>query len=350
MPDASFPDRMIANRLSALGLLLAGAAAFGWPLSAAAQSSTVAQTDPAHAQDLAPVEGLAPAETLAPVDDAWFTGPMLANSASTLPRGHVLIEPYLYDVMVSGRHSFGSLTYILYGLTDELTLGAKPSFTLIEGDRRRRARIGVGDLTVQAQYRLRSPRPRSWSPALALSLQLSLPIGRYDRLGDRPAAGLGNGSFGTTIALYAQSAGRLANGRTLRARLNLSATLQTARDVRGVSVYGTGEGFVGRAKGGSSAHVGIAFEYSVTRNWALALDVIADRRNATTVAGTAPDSNGMPIDEMHRSRPGWAYGVAPGVEYSWTPNLGVLVAARFVAAGPTGPASVTPAIALNMVF
>ena len=33
------------------------------------------------------------------LDDAWWTGPMLAPSAATLPRGHFLIEPYLYDVI-----------------------------------------------------------------------------------------------------------------------------------------------------------------------------------------------------------------------------------------------------------
>ena len=27
------------------------------------------------------------------LDDAWWTGPMLAPSAATLPRGHFLIEP-----------------------------------------------------------------------------------------------------------------------------------------------------------------------------------------------------------------------------------------------------------------
>ena len=34
------------------------------------------------------------------LDDAWWTGPMLAPSAATLPRGHFLIEPYLFDVIV----------------------------------------------------------------------------------------------------------------------------------------------------------------------------------------------------------------------------------------------------------
>ncbi len=36
------------------------------------------------------------------LEDAWWTGPMLAPSAATLPRGHLLIEPYLYDVIAQG--------------------------------------------------------------------------------------------------------------------------------------------------------------------------------------------------------------------------------------------------------
>src|SRR5205085_9936914 len=68
-------------------------------------------------------------------EDAWWTGPMLAPSAATLPQGHVLVEPYLFDVMTDGRfdakgtwhpssreHDIGSLSYILYGLTDRLSV------------------------------------------------------------------------------------------------------------------------------------------------------------------------------------------------------------------------------------
>jgi hypothetical protein len=50
------------------------------------------------------------------LDDAWLTGPMLAPSAATLPRGYFLIEPYLYDVISPHSHDFGSLTYVNYGL------------------------------------------------------------------------------------------------------------------------------------------------------------------------------------------------------------------------------------------
>ena len=61
------------------------------------------------------------------VDDAWWTGPMLAPSAATLPRGHFLIEPYLYDVIAAHSNGFGSLTYVNYGLADRVTVGLIPT-------------------------------------------------------------------------------------------------------------------------------------------------------------------------------------------------------------------------------
>src|ERR1700735_281997 len=59
-------------------------------------------------------------------DDAWWTGPMLANSAGTLPPGHFLIEPYIYDVSSAHSNSYGSRAYVFYGLANRLTVGMIP--------------------------------------------------------------------------------------------------------------------------------------------------------------------------------------------------------------------------------
>ncbi len=37
------------------------------------------------------------------LDDAWWTGPIIAAGAGTLPQGHALVEPYVYDVIRYGR-------------------------------------------------------------------------------------------------------------------------------------------------------------------------------------------------------------------------------------------------------
>ena len=40
-------------------------------------------------------------------EDAWWTGPMLAPNGATLPHGHVLIEPYLFDIIQTGASCAG---------------------------------------------------------------------------------------------------------------------------------------------------------------------------------------------------------------------------------------------------
>src|SRR3569623_2295907 len=58
------------------------------------------------------------------LDDAWWTGPMLAASPNTLPHGHILVEPYFFDVKTAHADGFGTLTFALVGVTDRLTMGS----------------------------------------------------------------------------------------------------------------------------------------------------------------------------------------------------------------------------------
>src|SRR5262245_44995751 len=72
-------------------------------------------------------------------DTSW-TGPSLAESASTLPGGQVLGELYFYDVSTVGAvgtsgdhhstphaHGYGSLASIIVGVTDRLAAGFVPT-------------------------------------------------------------------------------------------------------------------------------------------------------------------------------------------------------------------------------
>ena len=170
------------------------------------------------------------------LQDAWWTGPMLAPSAATLPRGHFLIEPYLYDVIVHGHYDqngsrqsaphangFGSLTYILYGLTNGLTVGLIPTGgynQVSEGPSS--SGVGMGDLTLQGQYHLTKFHEGGQTPTMSVALQETLPTGKYDQLGDRVSDGMGSGAYTTTLALYSQTYFWLPNHRILRMRLDVS--------------------------------------------------------------------------------------------------------------------------------
>jgi len=280
--------------------------------------------------------------------DAWWTGPLLANSPSTLPRGHFLVEPYLYDVMGANAHGIGSRAYIEYGLFDRLTVGVIPilDYNIVSGSPSSSG-IRFGDLTPLAQYRLTRFNEHSWVPATAIMVQETFPTGRFDRLGDRLNNGTGSGAYATMIALNSQKYFWLPNGRILRMRFDVSETLSRSVNVKDTSVYGTSNGFRGHADPASSLFVDAAWEYSKTRNWVLALDIIYHNSGNTTVSGhNISDPNAQVRSDSGSSA---GFGFAPAVEYNWTANLGVIFGVRMIAHGRNTATTVTPAIAINFV-
>lgn len=278
---------------------------------------------------------------------------MLAPSAATLPRGHVLIEPYLYDVISPHSHGFGSLTYVNYGLVDRVTVGMIPTagFNKVSNGPSSSG-VGLGDLTLQTQYRLTKFHEGSWIPTTSVAVQETLPTGKFDRLGDRPGDGLGSGAFTTTLALYSQTYFWLPNHRILRMRFNLSEAFSSNVNIKDVSVYGTEAGFRGHAEPGNSFVVDASFEYSLTRRWVLALDVTYRHNGNTRVIGfDVPSRNRVqnPSGIQTDSGSSEAFGFAPAIEYSWKSNLGVLLGTRAILAGHRTTASITPAVAINFV-
>jgi Putative MetA-pathway of phenol degradation len=294
-------------------------------------------------------------------EDAWWTGPMLAPNAATLPAGHVLLEPYLFDLMTDGHfdaagrrhagpyeHDIGSLSYLLYGLTDRVTVGLIPRFAFNEpAGAANSSGVGVGDLSVQAGYGLTQYRDGSLIPALALVLDETLPTGRYDRLA-RPSEGFGSGAYATALSVYSQDYFWMPNGRILRARLDLTYTVSSSVGLRDQSVYGTPYGFRGRAYPGDGFTADLAGEYSVTRNWVLALDVVYQRNASTRLSAPPAAAGGAAFASDSGSS--YSLGFAPAVEYNFSARVGVLFGVRIIEIGRNTSSSITPAVAVNMVY
>lgn len=287
------------------------------------------------------------------LEDAWWTGPILTAGAATLPRGHFLIEPPLYDVITAHTNGFGSHPYVLYGLADRLTVGSIPIMGYNKlSDGPSSFGVGLGDVTLLAQYRLTQFHAGSWIPTTSFVVQETFPTGKYDRLGNRPSDGFGSGAYTTTLALYSQTYFWLPNGRILRLRFDGSQAFSNNVNVEDVSVYATGQGFRGQAKPGNSFFVNTSGEYSLTRRWVLALDVTCRHNWKTRVTGynvLDPNSVQNPSSILLDTGSSDAFGFAPAIEYSWSPNLGVLLGTRVVPAGHNTVASITPAVAINFV-
>jgi len=274
--------------------------------------------------------------------DAWWTGSVQAAGAATLPAGHVLFEPYVYDVIADHSQTFTSRTYVIYGLVDRVSVGVIPivGYDAVSGAPSS-SRVGFEDLTAQAQYRLTQFHVGSWVPTTSVLVQETFPTAKYDRLGDRPSDGFGAGTYTTTLALYSQTFFWMPNGRILRARLDVQQTVLSTRvPIADASVYGTTAGFRGHADPGASTFIDLAGEYSVTRHWVLALDANYGWNGDTRVVG------GGTIRHTGSSE---AVGFTPAVEYNWNAGVGIIVGARAIEIGRNTARTVTPVVALNVV-
>jgi Putative MetA-pathway of phenol degradation len=291
-------------------------------------------------------------------EDAWWTGPMLAASGATLPQGHALVEPYLFDVVTNGRfdsdgnrhrvpteNDLGSLTYMLYGLTDRVTVGMIPRFFYnMPPGAAGSSGIGVGDLTLQAGYGITQFQDGHRMPSISLVIDETLPTGRYDRL-DHPSNAMGAGAYSTGFSVYSQDYFWMPNGRILRGRLDLTYTVSSDASLADESAYGTPAGFRGHASPGDSATIDASAEYSVTREWVVALDVVYQHNDSTQVHGSSPAGQFSVA-----SGSSYSLAFAPAVEYNWSARAGVLLGVRIIQIGRNTSASVTPAVAVNLVF
>jgi hypothetical protein len=307
---------------------------------------------------LAPVARAEDTPERQPLSDAWWTGPLLANTAATLPQGHFAGETYVYDGATSGRYDlngrwqgtahsdgYGSQSFLTYGVTDRFTAAIIPRLAYDRiGRGQSSTEVGFGDVTLMGQYKLNQFREGGWAPTSSIAVAETFPTGRYQRL-DRPADGFGGGAYTTQVSWYNQTYVWAPSGRIIRARLDFTWSTSTRAPVEGLSVFGTPAEFTGHGKPGDSLLSILAFEYNVSRHWVWAMD-FADNR----FAGTRVDGR-VGAAQLHTNS-GWGdvRFAAPAVEYNWNGNVGLIVGARIPVGGRNASAGVTPVAALNYAF
>ena len=276
----------------------------------------------------------------AAMKSARWTGPLLASNAETLPRGHVYTEPYFFDGISGGDHHPGSSGFYQYGLRDNWTVGMQPFFSV--GTERFNRGAAIGDFKLLSQVRLSHFTPDHQVPSVALVTNLIVPTGKHDRLGTLKN-GHGSGAFAPEVGINVQQYFLLKNGRLLRARINVLHDFPLRTKVAGRSVYGTDNGFRGHARPGAKTSLILGAEYSVSKEWVLALDIERDQWGKTKVNGR--NASGAPIDQT--SPKNWNVGFAPAVEYNWSDRAGAIVGVWIVPKGHNTRSSVTPAIAIQ---
>lgn len=298
-------------------------------------------------------------EAIAP----WFTGPLLANSATIIPVGHWATEPYFYSIANTDRYdnhwdtleldtlwNIAAQPFFWVGLTDWADLQLAPYFAW--NYREGPAHWVFGDFPVRVEFQLYLDQipHKHWFPSVKLGIQESFPTGKYDELDPKKLfTDLGGtGAYFTTIQLAFGKLLHVSGRNWVQMRLNLDYGFAPPVKVKGLNAYGGASDTKGTVRPGQMFAFDFSAEYSFTRNFAFACDITGTYTTSGHFSGrkgTGTDLHGNPVRDSLRAS--IQYSLAPAFEYSWSQTLGVIAGAWFTLAGKNTPKFASGVVALN---
>ena len=269
----------------------------------------------------------------------WFTGPLLTASAFTIPNGHYNIQPYLYannNFGLFNRHwhtvrfpeaasNINLECYLQMGITPFMDFTIAPSFFYnYVGDEESSWRFG--DLYTEVSFQLAQQKGDKGFTAKFAIGEL-FPTGVYQHLNPNKLGtdSSGGGTFATTFQFIFSRRWNTYTFHYLAARMSMACTLSPQLAVHGLNSYGGDRTTRGRVFPGTLFPLLFGFEYNMTQNWVLALDVANALRLKTKFRGETIFPVGWD----------WAYSLsfAPAIEYNYSAEVGLIAGVWFSALG-----------------
>ena len=290
----------------------------------------------------------------------WFTGPLLAPAAHTLPNGHTNVEVYGIDVFNDGRYgSDGTIGHtpvfktalinpiITHGFTDwlDMQLSVPYAFDTTRGITDNR----LGDVSIAAGLQLLHQNQSPKHIDLRLLIQETLPTGRYEGLNpdELGTDATGLGTYQTQISLNFQYLYEVFNNHFLRTRVVFSRLFSTQVDVTGFNSYGGTSTTSGTVNPGTQNAIDLAVEYTITQNWVAVMEGTVSKGQGTRFKGvvTLEDLDGFSgaigSGQFNQT------ALAPAIEYNFSDNVGLISGVWFSLSGVNTAHFITYVLALN---
>lgn len=289
----------------------------------------------------------------------WYTGPLLAPSGKTIPRGHIDLETYAFYTENTGRfdrhwkliespssQSIQINPLFSYGLTSNMDLQFSLPYTI----NRSQGQSGkhIGDVFALLGFQALEQKESAWRPDLRLTIQQIFPTGRFDDLNPTNLGTdvTGVGSYQTTFGLNFQHLNTLFQRYYLRKRLSLTYLYAAPVHIRGHTSYGGNAETNGSISPGNMASIDLAGELSLTQNWVLVMEGFYFKRNASNFTGNPGlNSEGLPLtigNDIIQE-----FSLAPAIEYNFSANYGLIAGVWFSVKGKDAPDFMSTIIALN---
>ena len=269
----------------------------------------------------------------------WFTGPLLATSGTVVPMGSLNIEPYVYVVAYRGNYtpdwksqshpifwSYVFNPYIQFGIAPrvDLTLSVMGEYNKTQG----KHSWGLGDSYAVLGVQILDES--TYIPNLKIVLQELFPTGPYNHLNPENLLtdGIGGGSYVSTAGIVIAKLIPFQPKKYLNFRFVTTMSFFSAIHLKGVSSYGGSPTTQGTYHPCKALEIDLGLEYTLSRNWAWALDVLY-------IYGTKSSFHGKNGENLFSnlggqlSSPTSQFSLAPAIEYNWSKNLGLIAGCWF---------------------
>lgn len=288
-----------------------------------------------------------------------FTGPLLTPETHVVQGGHVNVEPYVFVNTNYGvyKRNWGTKdsadtqyinpqVYTQIGLTKFMDFAITPQFfTFMSGGETTTA---VGDFSAEVDFQLIPGGGFKQNPSLLFNITQVFPTSKYRNL--NPAKNgtdaIGAGTYQTTFGLVVGKDFDFGGRHFFATRYSVSYSYSTPVNLVGFNAYGGGNGTNGRLYPGNGFTILSGFEYSLTRNWALAIDLEYQHINKNRFSGV----NGVLLNgsqAVNSSPSSESFSIAPAIEYNWSERWGMIAGVWFTVAGRNVSAFASGVVAVN---
>lgn len=282
----------------------------------------------------------------------YYQGPLLTPGAGMAPPGAANVQGYLfvndnYAAFDEDRHSVdltssqinvNPAAYLTFGVTDSMD-----ATVVVQGDANwqfGKSGGGFGDVFAAVGWPIL--RQTRYLPAIKFSIGETFPTGQYEHLDSHLLNSTGGGSYQTQFGLGIAKLILWTTQHPVYLRWWAGYTVPTKVHVSGYNAYGGGHGTHGTVHPGNLFQTDFGFELCLTQRLVFCTDLVYKAANRTTFSGTTV----LPVGGGYSDN----LSIAPGFEYSWNPNLGVLGGVWFSVYGRNSPNFVSGIFSVSYSF
>lgn len=285
------------------------------------------------ADDLQQIPG-----SVKPEYEQWFTGPILTPTPITMPVGHPGLELawlvgetygfYNAHWNVNDTPSIWSTgPYIDFQVGFNEFLGAEYIGALLTNFSQGAHSTHLVDSIFRFGFQISTDQQGSWIPDFRILLQETVPSGKYQKL-DPSKCGTdltGQGSFQTGIYFAFQKLFHPVKDHDFRLRVALGYFVPAPVHVKGINYLGGTDETKGKVYPGQYFSGYFCGEYALSNKWAICIESNCQASGK----GSFSKKRGPNIEVPSFSQ----ISIAPELQRTFTPNLGILMGAWLTVGG-----------------